>query len=470
MSRINTNVTSLVSARVLGQNNAALNKTLERLSTGYRINRSSDDAAGLVASENLRSEMASLDAAIGNAQRAESIVSTAEGALAEVSDKLLRLQELVSQVSSEGGTTQDEIDANQIQVDGIIESINRIGSQTSFQGAKLLDGSMGFNTTTGAGDVSDVHVYAAKGVDSASKTLNLAVADGDEATKATAAAAIATAASGGTWRVTGAKGSEVFTFASGATSAMITSAVNAASALTGVYASGSALYSTTYGADQFITVEDLSASAKTEGLAGGVGTANGTDATVTMDGMAVSVSGNKGSIRTSMLDIEFTMSTDLYATAGGTSETITIASGGGAKFQLSPNIGMAGQEVIGINRVSGYDLGASAYGHLSDIMTGQSENLTDDPGTAQEIVDAAIKQVAGIRGRLGSFMSDTVGMTVNSLQVTKENVTAAESAIRDTDFATATADLTRNQILVNAANSVLTLANAAPQGVLNLLR
>jgi len=470
MSRIITNVNSLIASRILGQNNQALSTTLERLSTGYRINRGSDDPAGLIASENLRADKAALQGAIGNAERANSIVSTAEGALAEVSEKLIKLQDLVSQAASSGGLTQDEIDANQVQVDGILGSINRIASETSFQGMKLLNGSMGFHTTQTATKSNDVTVNACKGAETAARTVAVAVAVGDEATKADSGDTADVTATG-TWRVTGALGSEVFTFTTGTTAAQIKTAIDAASAVTGLIVSGTVdLVSKKFGADQIVRVELLSGTG-TGGLAANVGVAYGTDATVSVDNQAAAVDGYNVSLKTTTLDITLVM-TDLLASGNdgvGETDSIVIEKAGGAKFQLSPNIGIGGQEIIGLNSVFTHDLGADEFGKLSDIATGQSENLTDDPGTAQNIVSAATKQMAGMRGRLGSFLSDTVGSAINSLQIAFENVSAAESAIRDTDFATETANMTRNQILVNAATSVLALANSAPQSVLNLL-
>ena len=464
MSRINTNVNSLIASRILGQNNAALSTTLQRLSTGYRINSGRDDPAGLIASENLRADKVALQAAIGSAERANSIVSTAEGALAEVSEKLIKLQDLVAQAASSGGLTQDEIDANQVQVDGIISSINRIASETSFQGMKLLNGSMGFHTTQDVTKSTDVTVNAAKGAETAARTVAVAVAAGDEATKADSGNSAAVILEG-TWRVTGSLGSEVFTFADATTSAQIKTAINAASAITGVIVSGASdLVSKKFGEDEFVRVELLSGTG-TGGLVASVGIAYGTDATVTVDNQTAAVDGYNVSLKTSTLDISFVM-TDLLASGNsgaGDTDTITIEKAGGAAFLLSPTVGVSGTEIIGLNSVFSHDLGAQLYGHLSDIASGQSENLTDDATTAQNIVSAAIKQVASVRGRLGSFLSDTVGSAINSLQIAYENVSAAESAIRDTDFATETANMTRNQILVNAATSVLALANSAPQ-------
>ena len=472
MSRINTNVTALMAARVLGNNNRSLTTTLERLSTGYQINRGSDNPAGLIASENLRSDMANINSAIANAERAGSVVSTAEAALTEISDSLIRLQQLVGEAASSGGLSQDEIDANQTQVDGILTSINRIASETSFQGMKLLDGTQGFITSVAGGTTkaTDVNVKSAKGV-TADKSIVVTIAAGDEATKADAGDTADVTATG-TWRVTGELGSEVFTFATDATQAQIKTAINAASATTGVIVSGTAdVVSKKFGTDQFVLVELLSGTG-TGGLAASVtaGRVLGTDATVTIDGISAAVDNYKASLKTSTLDIELLMTDTLCGVAAGATDTITLKANGGATFQLSPNIGLSGKETIGIPSVTSYDLGTNEYGYLSDIATGQSENLTDDAATAQKIVGAAIKQMATLRGRLGSFLGDTVQSTITSLNIAYENVAAAESAIRDTDFATETANMTRNQILVSAASSVLSIANSAPQAVLNLLR
>src|SRR5690349_17437320 len=140
MSRINTNVSSLIAQRVLSQNNAKLNTSLQRLSTGLRINSGADDPAGLIASENLKAEQTGLTTAIDNAQRATNIIGTAEGGLTEISSLLNQLQGLVGQAASSGGLSSDEIQANQLQVDSILATINRIAGQTAFQGNKLLNG------------------------------------------------------------------------------------------------------------------------------------------------------------------------------------------------------------------------------------------------------------------------------------------------------------------------------------------
>src|SRR5689334_19775487 len=137
MSRINTNVTSLIAQRVLAKNNSHLNQSLERLSTGLKINSGADDPAGLIASENLKSEQSGITQAIDNANRANNIVGTAEGGLSEVSNLLVQLQSLVSATANSGGLSGEEKNANQLQVDSILNTINRISQATSFQGTKL---------------------------------------------------------------------------------------------------------------------------------------------------------------------------------------------------------------------------------------------------------------------------------------------------------------------------------------------
>jgi len=470
MSRINTNVAALISARYLNQNNRSLNVSLERLSTGYRINRGSDDPAGLIASESLRSDMAGIKSALVNAERANSIVATAEGALAEVSDLLVNLQGLTALAANTGGLTDEEIEANQLQVDGIIGSIDRIASQTSFEGKRLLDGSMGFQIETATGDnskVADIAINAAK---TGGADLDLVVTIVTEATSGGATVDVGVVTCAGadtsvTYEIVGKKGSATFTFADGATAQNIKDAINAASSITGLAFSGDRLASTELTADDFVRVE-IVAGSDTTGLT--EETVYGTDAVVNINGMKASINGYEAKLRSTTLDIGFTMTNTLVDTALNT-ETITIKADGGATFQISQNVGYVGQEIIGLQSMYATHLGAAAKGYLSDISSGGAKDLKTDARGAQEIISAAIKRVATMRGRLGSFIKDTVQTTMNSLNVAYENVAAADAAIRETDFATETAALTRNQILVNASTSVLSIANAAPQSVLALL-
>ena len=140
MSRINTNVSSLIAQRTLGMQNRSLTTSLERLSTGLRINRGGDDPAGLIASENLRAEKTAISAAIGNAERAEQVINVAEGGLQEISALLQELQGLVGESANDAGLSTEEREANQLQIDSILQTIDRLANATNFQGTKLLNG------------------------------------------------------------------------------------------------------------------------------------------------------------------------------------------------------------------------------------------------------------------------------------------------------------------------------------------
>ena len=171
MSRINTNVSSMLAQRVLAGQNKGLVSSLERLSTGLRINRGADDPAGLIASENLRSEQNAISAAIGNAQRAEQVVNVAEGGLQEINTLLLELQSLVGSTANDAGVSAEEKEANQLQIDSILQTIDRIAGATSFQGIKLLNGNFDYTTSNVATSLDDVTINAARLSDTAGATI-----------------------------------------------------------------------------------------------------------------------------------------------------------------------------------------------------------------------------------------------------------------------------------------------------------
>src|SRR5438046_199213 len=147
MARINTNVASLTAQRGLANSQKTLNDTLQRLSSGLRINRGADDPAGLIASEGLRSEISGITQAIDNSSRASNVISTTEGALNEVASLLLNIKSLVVQAANTGALSPDEIAANQLQVDSAVESITRISNTTTFAGLKLINGSLDYVTS-----------------------------------------------------------------------------------------------------------------------------------------------------------------------------------------------------------------------------------------------------------------------------------------------------------------------------------
>src|SRR5687768_10891770 len=152
MSRINTNVSSLIAQKTLGRSNAQLQQALSRLSSGLRINTGKDDPAGLIASENLRRDITSTERAISNTERANQLIATADSALGQISNLLNDVRGLVVEAANTGVLSEEQIAANQLQVDSSLEAIDRIAQVTTFQGRKLLDGSLDFQVAYAAGD------------------------------------------------------------------------------------------------------------------------------------------------------------------------------------------------------------------------------------------------------------------------------------------------------------------------------
>ncbi|MEM9419959.1 MAG: flagellin, partial [Planctomycetota bacterium] len=263
MSRINTNVTSLLGQRVLGQQNRSLNTSLERLSTGLRINRGGDDPAGLIASEALRSQKASITAAIGNAERAEQVVNVAEGGLQEVNNLLLEVQSLVGQSANDAGLSLEEKEANQLQIDSILQTIDRISETTSFQGTKLLNGTYDFNVESQAATVNDIQVNAAKLAKGDTRDVKVLVTQSAQNAGffLSTAGALDLSAADATFRfdLAGAIGSREFSFASGTALADIAATVNTFTEITGVSAvasgTGVKFNSVGLGSSEFVQVE-----------------------------------------------------------------------------------------------------------------------------------------------------------------------------------------------------------------------
>jgi len=471
-SVINTNVSSLIAQRSLSANNAKLNTSLQRLSTGLKINTAADDPSGLIASEALKGEQTGISTAIDNANRATNVVGTAEGGLSEVSNLLNQLGGLVNQSANTGALSSDEISANQLQVDSILNTVNRIANSTSFQGKNLLDGSLGY-TLSGAG----TSAFTAISVNSANLPGNTAEAVVVQVTNSATLGNVTysgpsnSAHIGGsavTLQIAGNIGSQQLSFAGSTKLSAVAAAINNITGETGVTASASGAKLTfatkNYGSNQFVSVSSVSGAFNVTG--GTSGKAYATDAKVLVNGASATVDGTNVIYRDSNLDLNLTLS---KAVNHGVTKSFGIT-GGGANFSLGSKVTDTLKTSIGINSVSTGSLGDSANGFLSSLSTGGANQLTAKSlSTAQNIVSEAVNQVSTLRGRLGAFQSLTLGSTVNSLSVAYENITAANSSITDTDFAAETANLTRDQILSQAATTVLSQANSAPQNVLKLL-
>jgi flagellin len=685
MTRINTNTSSLIAQNHLRQNTVDLQQALTRLSTGLRINVGKDDPAGLIASEALRSDITSIETAITNTERANQMIATADGALGLVSDLLNDIRGLVVEAANTGALSDDQISANQLQVDSSLEAINRIAQTTTFQGRRLLDGSLdfannlnlvdsvidfqidqvnfgasggtvavdvdiaspatqavitnsggftaaatattdvnlgytlsiaegggdflrvaaqdvnddisginilfndndgalgvtyadgdstiqingnwddaGFQGATSLQDIIDVLEgnadflarFAASATNGAAtlsgdltgdagnfaaialqidaeatgaeyngvkvnvtsgaanaatydadqKVLDITIANTAQTVESLASALdtlldgdFAVSRSGGTANdaiaassttvtqtvntnntggnvlndslvvsIGGSGGREVFSFQGGASVNQIASGINLISDATGVSASFSGgtltLTSGDYGSNATVDVDVID-----EGSSGTFATslsanqASGTDINATINGISASSTGNTFGINTATLDLSLTV-----ANGSDTNFEFDIT-GGGALFQMGPDVVSNQQAVLGIPTLNTAKLGG-ASGRLHELASGGSKSLANAPNQAFPVVDEVINKITTLRGRLGSFQRTSLETNITSLNETLVNLTAAESSIRDADFAKETAALTRAQILVQSGTRVLTIANSNPQSVLSLLQ
>ena len=515
--RINNNISALNGHRNMVKNNAAVSKSLERLSSGMRINRAADDAAGLIISEQMRAQLTGLNQALANSEQAVTLVQTAEGALDEVSNLLNKARSLAIHAANEGLNDQNALVADQSELDNLIDSVNRIAANTQFGTKKLLDGSLGSGTSNNPG-ISAVKL----GGDYTSKIAAGTAVKGfhtlqitTQATQASIDLTMAGAVdiwSGGSLAV--ASGSDIaqkaFTLsingaqiaiASGTSKNQFIQQINAVGSTVGFTAfntgsetlSGLGNITLKMGAYGSFAAFDIQFVSGATG-ATTVGTANsvvGIDATATM----FIYSGDNGQGGTASSgatqQITFTASGNglrlvsaggsalilaaplgINSGAGGTSGFYFGAingNSGGATFQIGANVNQTA--TVELSGVSASQLGSGASGTYANMyqlrgsafISGQSQE-------ALKVIDKAINDVTTTRGNLGAFQSATLETTLNSLRVTQENLTTAESTIRDVDFAEESAQFTKNNILMQSSTAMLAQANQLPQGVLKLLQ
>lgn len=484
-----TNTNTLTLLNILNRNSALQANTTRQLSTGKRINTGKDDPAGLIALSSLNAELRAIATSLTNNQRTDSMLTVADGAIDEISNLLGEIESLVVASSSSANLTAAEVSANQSQIDDALAAIDRIVSTTNFNGKRLLDGSFSIDTTGFAGNqyLQNLRVYSRSQntSDTALTVTRVASAQLATATLTTAGAAARTS---GTTQVSiqGTLGAATITLTSGLTQAQIVTTINAATAQTGVSAIQNAgnigLNSTVYGTDAFISVDVLSGGVTnlTYGTATSDGsTANdilsvnktlGVDANITINGQTTGTDGLNVSYNNGGLSLAFTLEADFGRgnTGPTTSTSFTVKASGGATFQLGTTT--ATRATIGIDTLSSFGLGGgNGTARLSELKAGGSVDLKSDVAGALTSVREAISEVVGVRGRIGGFQKFQVGSTIKSLQVAQIGLTEAASVIGDTDFAIATADLSRQQVLIQASISLLGIANGQAAQILSLL-
>ena len=556
--RIQHNIAALNSYRQLGSNNNTVAKNLEKLSSGYKINRAGDDAAGLAISEKMRAQITGLETASKNANDGISLVQTAEGALTEVHSMLNRMVELADQ--SANGTYQDAVDRENLQkeVSSLKSEIDRISESTNFNGINLLDGSLAGNGTSangliggtigtyraaaasltggdasGAGAInygnSDTFVIdgsevtvdwstlssedrAALEVDWTSNastetakkaatimqdTINAAIdktnqetgntinhvtvknngATGFTMTSGLEGSGASSIGIKGTPTTDTSVGGIVLGIADGASATEVTSLATATSQLTINPANANGKFNMLVNGE---AVEvDMSASGLTSASTGSAvataltnaitaaltkyDTAKGNTGDDAASGKVTATFNNKGQLEltnTSGRKIGFEdKDGGDYAKVLGISAEGKAVTGGGLTLQIGDSAADFNKLTVSVSNMSANSLGIGSI----DIGTQSGAKSSIDK------IKSAINTVSSTRGDLGAIQN-RLEHTINNLGVTSENMTAAESRIRDVDMAKEMMDYTKNNILVQSSQAMLAQANQIPQGVLQLLK
>jgi flagellin len=420
--RINQNIAAQNAYRNLSVTDNQMQKSLEKLSSGFRINRAADDAAGLSISEGLRAQTGGLKVAVRNAQDAISVVQTAEGALNETTSMLQRMRDLSVQ-SNNASLDDDAKKAASAEFNQLASEIDRVSETTAFGKSKLLDGTFGMAASqtgtaiTGTAATATTPAVVAVPADSGTITIDQI---GGQTVKNAAGVATPINISAVSFDETD-KNGVTTRLSAQASAAKLNSAIS------------SALKDAGYGD---VTIEVSAQTDKTSG-----------DLTFTMSGTT---------------GFNTTSTGNLSIAAGASTANATATPGA---FQIGANSGETLS--VGIGAINSKTLGLNALDltRAADPVTGTKSGAAE----AMDALDSAIQSVSDTRAKLGAHQN-RFEHTINNLNVAVENLSASESRIRDTDMAQEMVSFTRSQILTQAGTSMLSQANQSAQNVLSLLR
>jgi flagellin len=498
-SVINTNTSSLNSQRNLSSSQASLATSLQRLSSGLRINSAKDDAAGLAISDRMSSQIRGMTQATRNANDGVSMAQTAEGALASSGDILQRIRELAVQSSNATNSSSDR-QALQTEVGQLGQELNRIAQTTTFNGQALLDGTMGTANFQVGADANQLISVSGANFTTNTYGNNRVESDG-------VAAAATSAAAGSTINIAGPLGSATVTSVAyaaadpsatpptlekGSTAKSLAAEVNNNTSKTGVTATARTdtnLSMATAGAYSFtLASDDLSKPVTISFTVGGAADSatdfasaiSAVNAQSANTGVTAQYDKENGGIKLS--------------NASGSNIAVGYATGdigvtnykADGKIAASPEMTLSSTvaNAVSQGRVtfdseksfsvtdagSGFATSAANAG-ASQLKSVASLDITSFDGAqlAIKIADAALASVNGQRAQYGALQS-RFSSAISNLATTTENLSASKSRITDTDFASETANLTRGQILQQAGTAMLAQANSLPNGVLSLLR
>jgi Flagellin and related hook-associated proteins len=413
--RINNNMMAMNTHRQLGISTNQGSKSMEKLSSGFRINRAGDDAAGLAISEKMRGQIRGLNQASRNSQDGISLIQTAEGALNETHAILQRMRELAVQSATDTNTSEDRTNI-QDEINQLGSEIDRIANTTEFNTKNLLNGSLGAAQTVATGTITNTGNIGASMADAT--VLNVLVdANGNNLGLATGDVVTAT------WSINGTQHSATYTISDVATG----------------------------------TLGDINgAIAGNATVASAATTAGVTTITAAAAGTAGQINGFSIEVKSATGERKEAASNALSNFEVGT-QAADARSNGSATFQIGANTGQT------IN-LSVEDMRATTLG-VKDLQVGTQSQAA----TAIKVVNEALVKVSAERSKLGA-VQNRLEHTIKNLDTSSENLQASESRIRDVDMAKEMMEFTKNNILQQASQAMLAQANQQPQGVLQLLR
>ena len=479
--RINTNTASLNTQRQLDKTNRAVAENMEHLSSGMKINKAADGPASLVISENMRAQVSGLNQAVENSESGISMVQTAEGALNEVNRMLVNMRQLAIHASNDGVNDDKMLQADQAELNNSLQTIDRISATTQFGTKLLLDGSRGANgvangdglsfvsagdsTNTSAVEGYDVMIdqVASKAKATGTTEISQEIVDSGET--------LVISEGGKTVNYTMVKGETAESNLNELESRIREAGLNLTLMREGDGDSTKiALEHTEYGSEDTFTVSSTTAgvlskegSVTEEAIRGTdvKGSINGEEAT----GRGQVLTGKDNTQNIAGLSVRYTGETP--GEEGASNGTVSVFQNS-LNFQVGANEGqtvaVSLRNMASRSLATGVD-NSSGFTSLSEI------DVTSFEGAQNAIVmiDKAIEQTSGERGKLGAFQKNTLQSNLNNLRVASENLTAAESVIRDTDMAGEMAEFTKNNIMLQASTAMLAQANSKDNLVLGLI-
>jgi flagellin len=503
--RINHNVSAINSHRHLQANQADMSKTLERLSSGLKINRAADSPASLVISQQMRAQIAGLNQAIDNSENAVSLVQTAEANMSEISNLLTSIRQLAIHAANEGVNDEVMLEADQKEIENALHTIDRISKQAQFGTKRLLDGSRGAAGTTTGENLEFVGATLKSG-DSREHGFDVKISQIATKAKIDGTAALTNEIVKAGEQLTVIEDGKMAMYTSNAGDTAETVVQNlkseidrnglqvdialnqdtgtielrhreygtghqfqAISSTAGILSdTGGEILNSTDGQNIAGTINGESAVGQGQVLTGVAGAA-------CVDGLSVRYYGDGRELMPPDCEVA-----DLEVEEGEPVQKKEIPPEGAsvgrvyvAQNSLQFQVGANHKQTVGIS-VKATDpesLGRgvvtrSNFESLADIDVRNFQNAQD----AILLVDAAISEIASARGELGAFQKNTLESNLNNIRIANENLISSESVIRDVDMAKEMATFTRNQIMTQSATAMLAQANQVPQNVLQLLR